>query len=70
MYAREHTADSFGSFSMNISREAKNRIFSDGGIGDFAKNDKILKSSVFTRFCPRDLAMSKNSLGIDFCAQT
>ena len=31
----EHT-DSFGNFSMNICREAKNRIFSNGsGIGDF-----------------------------------
>ena len=38
-----HT-DSFGSFSMNICREAKDRIFSNGG---------YWKSSFFTRFCPQ-----------------
>ena len=38
------------------------------GIGDLAKNDKILKSFSLD-FVPRKLAVSKNSLGADFYAQ-
>ena len=52
---------------MNIRRDAKNGIFSNGGgIGDLAKNDKILKSSFLLAFVP---AVSKDSPGTDFYAQ-
>ena len=51
--SKRHTG-LLGSFSMNICREAKNRIFFNGGYwSSLAKNDKILKSSFFTRFCPQ-----------------
>ena len=53
--------------SMNICRQAKYQIFSNGGgLGDLAKNDKIFKSSFSLVFVP---AVLKDSLETDFSAQ-
>ena len=59
-----HTG-SLGNFSINICREVKTRIFSNrekdgGGISHSAKNNQILKSSFFTRFCPKGIRRVEN----------